>query len=284
MLGEEGLGETRAALHPAKSILMALSCIFSWSQSGKVGFVSSGVQKDKRRLQCLYQGSGGLHFSILEMALASSSMDHFATSSHTTQALAEKPVCQPSVQVPQTHEVSQGTKAHRYWQHNADDKGHFPSCKAAHCRLYQTQVLTGRPYISCRQVPNQHHFEGIGAVRDAPQLCLWDRQPPSRRQQLLPDSWSSRGQRVTQLLWGYPPGHSWQPAAPPPACGAAAISRRAASTQGLGLILPCAAWTGASSSCSIPIPTGCRLSPWTHPNHTHGEVRSGMMGLSMWWA
>lgn len=60
----------------------------------------------------------------------------------------------------------------RYWQCNGDDTGHFslPDSSATHCRLYKTQVLIGRPYTLCRQVPNQH-FHGSGATRDAPQLC-----------------------------------------------------------------------------------------------------------------
>lgn len=77
----------------------------------------------------------------------------------------------------------------------------------------------------------------------------------------------------------------------PPARRAAALSRRAASPaktpQGFAHILPCAAWAGASSSYTSPIPQGCRLSPWTHPNHNsriHRQVRSGTMGPRISWA
>lgn len=178
-----------------------------------------------RKERKVYKGSGGLLFSISEVALASMAMGHFVTSSRATrgQALAEKPrLGSFSCQLLRGHGLSQGTKAHRCQQHNEDDTGQFflPDSSAGRLNALQAVRDSGayreaiyifqtgaksttfsqhwRHERRCPAVP----IRAGGLARRGQARRTAYRRPPSRRQQLLPDSWSGRGWRAIGLPWG----------------------------------------------------------------------------------
>lgn len=135
-------------------------------------------------------------------------------------------------------------------------------------------MLRGRPCIFGRQVLNRHQFHSAGTVSGAPQLCLSHK---ATGLQTATAAGQLEGQRVIGLLRDSPEVQLVVGKILPPTRQLHTRGEqppRAPTPQGLGLILHCTVWVGASS-----IPPGCGVMLIKSPAHIYmGKFGSGVMG------